>query len=161
MHYSASGFWPTAGVFMVICRRGRNVTNHRFRLPVILQPSRRRSTSTRHRHHYPHSEWRPGGDVWRPNKSPRQQRTLPHHASGLPRNNPSRRRRPRTQALYCTSHPVHISRPRRLAPDRLRIANSEFEEMLRSDTAQCYDRRWASPLHIVPKKEDCWRLCGD
>ena len=35
VHYSASGFLPTAGVFMTICRRGRDRTNHRFRLPIF------------------------------------------------------------------------------------------------------------------------------
>jgi len=52
------------------------------------------------------------------------------------------------------------SRPRRLAPDRLRIAKSEFE-MLRNCTARRSDSPWASPLHLVPKKEDGWRPCGD
>jgi cleavage and polyadenylation specificity factor subunit 1 len=28
-------------------------------------------------------------------------------------------------------------------------------------TAQRSDSPWASPLHLVPKKEDGWRPCGD
>ena len=50
--------------------------------------------------------------------------------------------------------------PRRLAPDRLRIAKSEFEEMLRNGTARRSDSSWASSLHLVPNKEDGWRPCG-
>jgi len=57
--------------------------------------------------------------------------------------------------------PPVTSRPRLLAPDRLRIAKSEFEEMLRNGTARRSDSLWASPLHLVPKKEDGWRPCGD
>jgi len=33
--------------------------------------------------------------------------------------------------------------------------------MLRNGTARRSDSPWASPLHLVPKKEDVWRPCGD
>jgi hypothetical protein len=33
--------------------------------------------------------------------------------------------------------------------------------MLRNGTARCSDSPWASPLHLIPKKEDGWRPCGD
>ena len=62
--------------------------------------------------------------------------------------------------IRTTPGPPVTSRSRRLAPDRPRIAKSEFE-MLRNDTARCSDSPWASPLHLVPKKEDGWRPCGD
>jgi hypothetical protein len=66
-------------------------------------------------------------------------------------------REPRHSTVHhirTTPGPPVTSRPRRLAPDRLRIAKSEFEEMLRNATARRADRPWASPIHLVRKKED-------
>lgn len=56
--------------------------------------------------------------------------------------------------------PPVFCRPRRLAPDRLRIAKTQFEEMIRDGTARQSDSPWASALHLAPKK-DGWRPCGD
>jgi hypothetical protein len=33
--------------------------------------------------------------------------------------------------------------------------------MLRNGTARRSDSPWASSLHLVPKKEDRWKPCGD
>lgn len=56
--------------------------------------------------------------------------------------------------------PVSCS-PRRLAPDKLKIAKLEFDAMLANGTARPSDSPWASPLHLAPKKDNCWRPCGD
>jgi cleavage and polyadenylation specificity factor subunit 1 len=52
-------------------------------------------------------------------------------------------------------------RPRRLAPDRLAIANAEFDPMLQEGTARHPKSSWFSALHIVPKKDNAWRPSGD
>lgn len=63
--------------------------------------------------------------------------------------------------IRTTPGPPVTSRPRRLAPDRLRIAKQEFDEMLRNGTARRSESPWASPLHLARKKDDGWRPCGD
>jgi hypothetical protein len=55
--------------------------------------------------------------------------------------------------------PVH-SKPRRLAPDRLKLVKAEFEMMLEQGVIWPLKSPWASPLHIVPKKDGGLRPCG-
>lgn len=51
--------------------------------------------------------------------------------------------------------------PRRLAPDKLKIAKAEFNAMLQNGTCRPSESAWASPLHLAPKKDNGWRPCGD
>jgi len=48
-----------------------------------------------------------------------------------------------------------------LAPEKLVIAKREFQKMLDLDIVRLLKSSWASLLHIVPKGNDEWRLCGD
>ncbi|XP_067125308.1 uncharacterized protein [Centruroides vittatus] len=52
-------------------------------------------------------------------------------------------------------------KPRRLAPDKYILAKRAFEFMLAQRICRPSTSSWSSPLHLVPKKNDQWRPCGD
>ena len=61
-----------------------------------------------------------------------------------------------------TNGPPVFCRPRRLAPDRLKVAKAEFEHMLQLGIICQSESNWSSPLHMVPKSTPGdWRPCGD
>jgi hypothetical protein len=60
-----------------------------------------------------------------------------------------------------TPGPPVSCRTRRLAPDRVAVANAEFDVMVKDGTARPSESPWSSALHIVPKKDHGWRPCGD
>lgn len=63
--------------------------------------------------------------------------------------------------IRTTPGPPVSSTPRRLAPDKHKIALKEFESMLANGTARPSESPWSSPLHLAPKKNNGWRPCGD
>ncbi|XP_044586015.1 uncharacterized protein LOC123266050 [Cotesia glomerata] len=64
--------------------------------------------------------------------------------------------------ILTTPGPPVAQKPRRLAPDKLRAAQKEFNKMVQMGIARPGKGSWASPLHMVPKKgDDEWRACGD
>ena len=63
--------------------------------------------------------------------------------------------------INTSSGPPVTSRPRRLDPERLKIARKEFDEMIANGTARRSESPWSSALHLVKKKDDGWRPCGD
>lgn len=66
-----------------------------------------------------------------------------------------------THHIRTTPGPPVSCSPRRLAPDKLKIAKQEFDTMITNGTARPSDSPWSSPLHLVSKKDHGWRPCGD
>ena len=65
------------------------------------------------------------------------------------------------QLYIPTSGPPVFARARRLSPDKLAAAKKEFAEMEKLGIIRRSNSPWASPLHIVGKKDGGHRPCGD
>lgn len=60
-----------------------------------------------------------------------------------------------------TTGPPLYARPRPLPPDKYKAAKEEFERMMEMGICRPSKSPWASPLHVVKKKDGSLRVCGD
>lgn len=61
----------------------------------------------------------------------------------------------------CTRGPLVSERPRRLSLDKLKAAKAEFRALVEAGICRPSSSPWASPIHMVLKKDGTWRIAGD
>ena len=63
--------------------------------------------------------------------------------------------------LLTNPGPPVFAKPRRLDPEKLAAAQEEFSAIEKAGIIRRSTSPWSSPLHMVKKKDEGWRPCGD
>jgi hypothetical protein len=58
--------------------------------------------------------------------------------------------------IHTGSHPPVSAKSHRLDPEKLQIAKAEFKRLESAGIVSRSKSPWASPLHMVPKKDGSW-----
>ena len=58
-----------------------------------------------------------------------------------------------------TKGPPVAEHARRLSPEKLRAAKETFQKLIKDGLCRPSSSPWAAPLHMVPKKDESWRIC--
>ncbi|GBN21475.1 Transposon Ty3-G Gag-Pol polyprotein, partial [Araneus ventricosus] len=66
-----------------------------------------------------------------------------------------------TTHCIMTRGPPVFSRARRLSPEKLAVVKKEFKGMVEKGICRPSNSSWSSPIHLVPKGHNEWRICGD
>ena len=66
----------------------------------------------------------------------------------------------RTHYIETIDPPIH-NRARRLAPDKLKAAKVDFQQMMKLGIIRSSKSELSSPLHLVSKASNIWPACGD
>jgi cleavage and polyadenylation specificity factor subunit 1 len=75
--------------------------------------------------------------------------------------------KPATHVSNAVSHHIDTTgapvfdRPRRLTGEKLAAARRDFDMLLQHGVIRPSNSQWASPIHLVPKKNSGWRTTGD
>jgi hypothetical protein len=63
--------------------------------------------------------------------------------------------------IQTSSHPPVFAKSCRLDQEKLQIAKAEFKRLESAGIVCRSKSSWASPLHMVPKKDGSWQPCED